>query len=176
MNILRQSASEDFEFAPGGNVGIIVVSTRFLSDACTAESKGSSSAMISISEENEGARAIDHLWMKSPMLSNTDPADPTRQLLIRKMRAGKYYLNRFSFAWGYLPGQGSDSVKRLDMPFTVSAGQAYYLGEITITMTDCTNFTVKVGNQRQKDMALFATKIKKIPPQAVKDQLLLKGM
>lgn len=99
-----------------------------------------------------------------------DATDPTRQLFIRRVVPGQYVITQFSYAYSAL---GAATVNdNIRVPFTVAAGQAYYLGELTVTAKDCKTLTAKATNQRKRDMALFATRLKKFPPALVQDQIL----
>ena len=164
---LVQNVPKDYQLFPSNPEGLIIVSTRFLPTGCTGES-GISSAFMSIVKDGSKL-ASDTIWMKSPWVT-TDPADSTRQLFVRKLRAGFYNLGQLNYAFTSM--EKASTNEKIVMPFNVAAGQAYYLGEVVVTAEKCRSLSVQVNNQRKRDMDLLPTRLTNISPASVKDQIL----
>ncbi len=164
---LVQNVPQTFELSPTGSDGLIVLSTRFTSVGCPSESR-ISSAFLTVAKD--GSRlASDTVWMKSRMLE-PDPVDPTRQLFVRRLKAGQYNLGQLNYAFSSL--EKASTNEKIAMPFNVMAGQAYYLGEVVVTAENCRTLNVRVNNQRKRDMDWLKTRLTNVSPAAIKDQIL----
>jgi len=163
---LLQNVPPDYQVSPGDPDGLIVVSTRFLPVGCPGESSISSAFFATF---NEGTY-VPHqtIFMKSPSVM-VDPADPARQLFVRKLKPGRYSFSKFSYAFSALEKASENG--KVSVPFNVTAGEIHYLGELVVTAEDCRTLAVKVSNQRKRDMDLLSTRLTKIPPASVKNQI-----
>lgn len=163
---LLQNVPDDYKLSANDPTALVVLSTRFVQGGCTG---GSSMGSVSAALTKESSKPSSQmLWMVSPLLQS-DSADPTRQLSIRKIEPGQYVISQINYAYSLTNSTIADNIR---IPFTVAAGQAYYLGELTVTAKDCKTLTAKITNQRKRDMALFATRLKNVPPASVQDQIL----
>lgn len=166
---LKQGVKEDFEFTAGGQDGLVVFSTRFSTTGCAGNVPGSGAHMMIFHENSR--KSEGPVFLKSPILK-PDVENPLVHVFVKKLRSGRYVFDRFGYAWGYLPGQGHDSNKPLGLSFIVSPGKIYYLGEISIAMKSCEDFDIQVSDQRQRDLAVFASRMQKIPASWVRPQLM----
>jgi hypothetical protein len=166
---LLQNVPPDYQLSQGDQEGLIVVSTRFLPVGCPGASSISSAFFTIFTEESESKTASGIVWMKSPSLT-PDPVDPARQLSVRKLKPGRYNFGQFSYAFTTMEKASTND--KVGLPFSVAAGQVHYLGEVVVTAEDCRTLGVKVNNQRHRDMDLLATRLSKIPPASVKNQIL----
>lgn len=176
-DILLQNVPKDYEIASNNEVGVVIVSTRFLSEGCPAESTISSAMLAIFNDRDSTGRAGDTLFMRSPIVA-IDPLDPARQLFVRKLPAGNYSIRQAGYVFGVLPrsplvNYDPHTVKEVNIPFAVTAGQAHYLGEVVVNAEACRNLTVKVNNQRKRDLDQLALRLTKIDPASIKDQILV---
>lgn len=161
-------AARDFALEPGSSEGLVVISTRG-EDACHPGSTLSSAAVMLVSEA-DGSRVpllLKNMWVKP------DFENPPGYLYVKSLPQGRYFLGKANYS---STRAGLSSKRDLDIPFTVEAGKAYYLGELTISfLPNCGDLKVTVRNQRERDLDLFAKRMKNVRPDQVVDQILLKN-
>lgn len=143
--------SEDFTFEPGADHGIIVLSTR-IDDRCGGNIN---TARINFEGLTDDGVQRGMFVLVSPAVPQ-DFTNPPGSFIAWKLKAGQYRLIEFT----KISILGSfRSNKELDMLFNVVPGRISYLGEIYLTLPDCSKFSIRVNDQRQRDSAMFDKKM-----------------
>jgi len=162
---------EDFSLQPNTDEGMIVLSTR--TDSRCGSSGFLGTAGISFNAVEHG-EVIYNLWapdgiglLHSP--TEYDFSDPPGYFYARPVKAGDYRFGKLSKAVG---GPVLVSTRGLDMDFHVEAGKIYYLGEIFVSIPDCSGYSVRINDQRQRDGLLFNKKMKKLNSSMFEYQIL----
>ena len=152
-----QGVKEDFAFEPGGQTGLVVLSTR-ITDAC---SSGMVPVNLNYARDTNDEHGI--LLLKNFLIKN-DFHDPDGFFYIRALPAGRYSFYKIEMPGTILHGGHIAEPLR----FEVKAGVTHYLGEVTVNVPRCTEKgvlpepTVTVRDERDRDRKLFDARMKSL--------------
>lgn len=146
--------SDSFEFPDKTDEGVIVLSTRVI-DNC-----GGGIHSISLDYEGRPKRngSFGKLLIANTFMSN-DFDDPPGFLQIKNLPSGAY-----KFTWFNKTGarMGFVNIENHDLTFNVEPGSIHYLGELLLSINDCSSYTIRTSNQLNRDKSLFDKKMTKL--------------
>jgi hypothetical protein len=145
---------EDYAFEPGSKEGIVVMSTR-VNHKC-----GGGINVANIDYEGIVGQDIERgMFMLTNAMVGHDFENPPGYYHMRKLPAGEYRFTKMTAA----STKGVfKALNDLDILFTVAPGKVCYLGEFYVDIPNCSNFTIRFNDQRQRDGALFDKRMKKL--------------
>jgi hypothetical protein len=146
--------SDDYAFEPGTDEALLVASTR-IDDKC-----GGSMSTVVLAYETLVKNDVETggFVFTNPLLTH-DFTNPPGYFDIRRVKAGEYRLTKLTKT--SMAGR-RDGQRDLNIQFRVDPGRIYYLGEMYVDMPDCSSFSLRFNDQRQRDGALFDRRMKRL--------------
>jgi hypothetical protein len=164
-SVTTRQVKGEYDFAKHPERGLLVVSTRFSSDCKSGETPATYITYLDdLSPASKGgvipvaSRPEEHAFQAPP-----------GYFVVQEQEGRQYTLKDLKLSLL------RDMAMPLELPFTVEAGKAIYLGEIHVRYLNCDTFpsvSLQVTDQWERDARLLQAQLPNVRPEEVVKRLL----